>query len=130
MNVHQSAPAEAQNGAAELDRSGALVLDYNYKMSKSAIIMLGFELTIALEQASAYYHVKSGQHECLLWESAIVRAKTTCLQHGMEILENLKKSVLLGAPMLDYYSMDQRLLEQVQRFHQLFEELLQEKRNS
>ena len=65
-------------------------------MKTDKLIEIALKLAEETEVLSENYHVKSSQHEQLLWESAVLKAKIKNLQTGEPIQENLQESILLG----------------------------------
>jgi len=106
------------------------VSKYMHKKTRAELAITGMNLAVALEQASHKYHVKSDQHGILLWESAVVRAKSEYLQRGTEILENLRESTLLSSWGKSFQWSEQEILENVRDFHSKFEKVRLKKSES
>jgi hypothetical protein len=65
--------------------------------SRNELISSGCSLAGELESLAREYHVKSDNHEILLWEAAIIDAAVEHLRTGAVIFENLQGSALLSA---------------------------------
>jgi hypothetical protein len=63
----------------------------NVELSK-----IGNILAAELDKLSALYHVKSDQHEILIWEADILRAKAQDLIEKCGLNENLNDSTLIS----------------------------------
>lgn len=65
-------------------------------MNKVDLAETGKILASELDELSRDYHVKSDQHEILIWEADILRAKAQDLIENCGLSENLQASTLIS----------------------------------
>ena len=90
-------------------------------MNDVELIAFGFKLSTELEESSRKYHIKSSQHEILLWESGVIKAKSEFLRSGTPVLKTLQESVLLRSLERGSIWHEGTILHDVKHFHALFE---------
>jgi len=61
----------------------------------SQLIESGRTLVGQLRSLASEYHVKSTQHEMLLWEASIIQAEIDNLLNDVQFPQNLRRSILL-----------------------------------
>lgn len=66
-------------------------------MNKVELAEAGKALAIEIDELSKKYHVKSDQHEILIWEADILRAKSQDLLNDSGLSENLQTSTLISS---------------------------------
>lgn len=77
---------------------------------------VGLELADKLETLAKGFHVKSDAHDFLLWEAAIIKAKSEDLLLTCGVIDNLSASVLLTADHRSLVIQD-LWIEKVHLFH-------------
>ena len=87
-------------------------------MNKADLIHLGNRLVKALEVLSRQFHVKSDQHDILLYEAAIIQGKVCFLEKGVMPASHLIDSSLLGDWGTALAKAQHTLSEEVAQFHQ------------
>jgi len=90
--------------------------------SKQELAKSGFQLAIDLEEVADSYHIRSDEHEMLLYEAAIVEAKSHYLKEGTPVEPNLETSLFAerGGGMIGVRS--PKLMQRINTFHQAFKE--------
>jgi hypothetical protein len=87
------------------------------------LVTVGLQLARELEEESKLYHVKSDDHEVLLWESAIVEERVYAFLEKRELKENLRDSVLTGKWGEHTASICPVLTEKVREFYSEYEKI-------
>lgn len=96
-----------------------------FKTGIRELVQTGRELAIELDDLAATMHTKSDEHNVLLWEADILRAKADDIERKCGVSPNLRTSVLLpnsGSGVLRTYS---KLVDKVRAFHAAYDEQTQ-----
>ena len=86
-------------------------------MQREELSELGVLLAAELDQLATKYHVKSDEHEILVWEADIIREKSKDVLLRFGLSENLKESTLLSSWGMTLANKIPKITEKVKFFH-------------